>query len=53
VKAQIEPALALAHGVLHGWRIDVRVRTRPLLPGELIGPDALAIGDYESGRPVL
>jgi hydrogenase maturation protease len=51
VKAQVEPALDLACQVLRTWGIDPRRRTAPLAADELIGPGALAIGDYESGRP--
>lgn len=53
VKAQIDPAIELACGVVHDWRIPMRERTEPLGPNEVIGPTALAISDYENGRPVL
>ena len=53
VKAQVEPALGLACQVLRAWGIEPRPRTGPLAADELIGPGALAIGDYESGRPRL
>ncbi len=53
VKAQVQPALGLACRVLRAWGIEPRPRTAPLAADELIGPGALAIGDYESGRPRL
>lgn len=51
VKAQIEPALERACSVLNGWGVDFRQRTVPLAAQERIGPSALAIHDYEDGRP--
>jgi hydrogenase maturation protease len=53
VRAQIEPALALACDVLRGWGIEPRVRAEPPQGNELIGPDALEMGDYERGRPAI
>lgn len=53
VKAQIDPAIRLACRVLQDWRVEFNERAEPLSANDLIGPDALAIGDYESGRPVL
>jgi len=53
VKAQIDPAIRLAREVLREWGVELTERAEPLAATELIGPDALAIGDYESGRPVL
>ncbi len=53
VRAQIEPALALACDVLAGWGIEFTKRSRPPGGNEAIGPDALDIDDYEQGRPVL
>ena len=53
VKAQIDPAIRLAREVLSEWGVELTERAEPLAATELIGPDALAIGDYESGRPVL
>lgn len=50
VRAQIEPALALACRVLRGWGIEPRARAQPPDGRELIGPDALAMADYEGGR---
>lgn len=51
VKAQVEPAVELATQVLEGWDVEFRIREQPLAEGDLIGPDALDIGEYESGRP--
>lgn len=53
VKAKVEPAVALALGVLRDWDVAVTARGRPLESGDLIGPGALDIGDYERGRPVF
>ena len=53
VKAQVEPAIALACRVLAEWGVDCVERgTRP--HGiDLTGPEALDIDEYEQGRPVL
>ncbi len=51
VKAQIEPALDLARSVLERWGVRPRPRGAPATDSDLTGPGALAIGDYESGRP--
>lgn len=51
VKAQIEPALALAGDVLERWGVKPQRRGGPVTAADLTGPDALAIGDYEGGRP--
>ena len=53
VKAQVEPAVALACRVLADWGIDCVERARRLQHGDLTGPDALDIDAYEQGRPVL
>jgi len=53
VRAQIEPALLLALELLAAWGIVCTPRSQPLTPGESIGPPALAIRNYESGRPGL
>ncbi|MDH3532277.1 MAG: HyaD/HybD family hydrogenase maturation endopeptidase [Gammaproteobacteria bacterium] len=53
VKAQIDPAIRLAREVLREWGVQLTERAEPLAATERIGPDALAIGDYESGRPLL
>jgi hydrogenase maturation protease len=51
VKAQVEPAIQLALGVLREWGIEVTRRSAPVSSSELIGPGALDIQDYEQGRP--
>jgi hydrogenase maturation protease len=51
VKEQIDPAIQMALDVLQGWRVTVSERAGELATHERIRPDALAIGDYESGRP--
>ena len=51
VKAQIDPAIQMARDVLRSWQVTVTERSGALGTHEHIGPDALAIGDYESGRP--
>jgi hydrogenase maturation protease len=53
VRAQIEPALALACRVLTDWGIDFVERARRPQRGDLTGPDALNIDEYEQGRPVM
>ena len=53
VRAQIEPALALACDVLNDWGVDCVERTRRPRGGDLTGPDALDIDLYEQGRPLL
>ena len=53
VRAQIEPAIALACGVLTDWGIDCVKRARRPQRGDLIGPDALDIDEYERGRPLF
>jgi len=53
VKAQIDSAITLACRVLDDWGVQYRSREVPLTAGDLTGPNALAIGDYERGRPVL
>ena len=52
VKAQIDPAIAEACRLLRRWGIQFHERTNPLATNDFIGPEALAIGDYECGRPV-
>ena len=51
VKEQIDPAIQMALDVLRRWQVTVSERAGELEMHERIGPDALAIGDYESGRP--
>lgn len=53
VKAQVDPAVKLALEVLSDWDVEVRERAQPLADDDHIGPDALDIGEYESGRPVI
>jgi len=53
VKAQIEPAVELACRVLREWGVEPAARATRLNDEQLIGPGALAIGDYEVGRPNL
>jgi hydrogenase maturation protease len=52
VKAQIDPAISEACRLLRHWGIQFHERTNPLATKDFIGPEALAIGDYECGRPV-
>lgn len=51
VKAQLEPAIATALGVLGEWGIEIENRPGAPTDTDLIGPNALDISDYESGRP--
>jgi hydrogenase maturation protease len=51
VKARVPDAVDAAIRVLEGWGIDFEARTEPLADAELIGPNALGIDDYETGRP--
>jgi hydrogenase maturation protease len=53
VKAQIDPAIDTACNVVRSWGIEICERTEPLAAHEIIGPAALAMSDYESGRPNL
>lgn len=53
VKAQVEPAVELALDVLRRWNVELTPRAEPLASGDLIGPGALDIGDYERGRPYI
>ena len=53
VKAQLEPAIEAALSVLRDWGVDVRERPRAPSGDDLIGPNALDMSDYESGRPTL
>jgi len=53
VKAQLEPALLMACGVLDQWGVAYTARPLPLTPDDLIGPGALDMTDYEGGRPRL
>jgi len=51
VRGQIEPAVEIACKVLCDWDVDFQPRPEPLASDDRIGPGALDIGDYESGRP--
>lgn len=51
VKARVPDAVDAAIRVLEEWGIDFEARTEPLADAELIGPSALGIDDYETGRP--
>lgn len=51
VRRQIEPAAEIACKVLSGWDINFGPRSKPAAGDDRIGPRALDIGDYESGRP--
>lgn len=51
VKMQIDPAVRLACEVLQGWDVEITERKQPLPASEHIGPRALAMQDYEGGRP--
>jgi hydrogenase maturation protease len=53
VKAQIEPAVALACRVLMDWGVDCIERGGRPQGIDLTGPDAIDIDEYEQGRPVL
>ena len=53
VRAQVEPAIALACRVLTDWGVDCVERARRPQGQDLTGPDALDIDEYEKGRPVL
>jgi hydrogenase maturation protease len=53
VKAQIDAAIEVACEVLRGWGIAMQARSEPLAQQDVIGPTALAMSDYESGRPNL
>ena len=53
VKAQLEPAIDAALGVLRDWGIDAEERPRALSDDDHIGPNALGMSDYEAGRPPL
>jgi hydrogenase maturation protease len=53
VKAQVEPAIALACRVLAEWGVDFVERGGRPQGIDLTGPEALDIDEYEQGRPVL
>jgi hydrogenase maturation protease len=51
IKQQLEPALGLACEVLRDWGVDINERVTALPRDDRIGPGALGISDYETGRP--
>ena len=51
VRAQLEPAVELAASVCRDWGLAIRQRSQPLPGTERIGPDALNMQGYETGRP--
>lgn len=51
VKQQLQPALDLAVEILRDWGVEFQERTSELQSDERIGPGALALSDYETGRP--
>lgn len=53
VKAKIAPAVELALEVLQSWGVKPEPRLQPLTGNDIIGPAALAMSDYERGRPKL
>ena len=53
VRAQVEPAVECATRVLADWKVAFDARQQPPRDGDLVGPGALDIGDYERGRPVF
>ena len=52
VKARVPDAIDAALAVLADWDVAYQKRSEPLAETDLIGPGALAIDGYESGRPV-
>ena len=53
VKEQIEPAVALGCRTLAEWGVPITRRPAALAAEEHIGPTAMDMNDYESGRPGL
>ena len=51
VKRQLEPALQVAREVLQAWGVQLSARSGVLPGDDRIGPRALAMTDYEAGRP--
>ena len=51
VREKIAPALELAQRTLSAWGIVAEERAAAVTPRDLIGPGALAMADYEKGRP--
>jgi hydrogenase maturation protease len=52
VRARVPDAVEAALSVLSDWGVAVEERSEPLAESDLVGPGALAIEGYESGRPV-
>ena len=53
VRARIDETVEVACDVLRGWGIEPQPRSEPVSGVEHIGPTALDMQDYESGRPVI
>jgi hydrogenase maturation protease len=51
IRARVPTAITLGIELLRDWGIAVEQRKQPLSPSELIGPNALEMAAYESGRP--
>lgn len=51
VKAQLAPAISMACDVLAEWGVAAVAREASHAVGDLVGPGALDIHDYEYGRP--
>jgi len=51
IRARIPTAITLGIELLREWGIAADQREQPLSPSELIGPNALEMAAYESGRP--
>lgn len=52
VRARVPDAVAAAMSVLSDWGVAFEERSEPLTESDLVGPGALEIEGYESGRPV-
>ncbi len=51
VKAQVEPAVAIAVNYLKELGVNFKKRTEPLPETEALSPSELALEQYEAGRP--
>ena len=51
VRNRVDEAVAAAIAVLDRWGIEPESRSAGLAPRERVGPGALNIDDYETGRP--
>ncbi len=51
VRAQLDSAIAVACKLLRRWGVEPQPRSAAVAATERTGPVALAIGDYENGRP--